>query len=191
MGSDLVVLGGIVEKVHYLSQGLLGLLLARHIGKFDAGLGGDVHLGPGFAEGHGVAQSVGAAGHLLDQQFSQSDKDHHGQHPLQQYGNQGGLLGLDYLGAEGGAGIGQLLHQVGIIHLAGLVIIRRVGGVGKHYLVFLYLNLFDLLVLQHLQEGAVVHFLHLLGKEAGEQCGVQQQKQDNCDDIVPCQRLFG
>jgi hypothetical protein len=104
VGAYLIVFRGVVQEVHDLGKGLLGLLLAGYVGEFYAGLRGDVDLGPGFSEGHGVAQPVGAAGHFAHQQLAQGDEDQRGQHPVQQYGAQRGLL-LHDLRAEGGAGI--------------------------------------------------------------------------------------
>ena len=83
LGPDLGVFFRVVEEVHDLGKGLLGLLLAGHIGECDPGLGFGVDLGPRFAEGHGVAGQAAAhpLHHLAGEQLPDENKEHDGQHP--------------------------------------------------------------------------------------------------------------
>ena len=55
ISADGLVLAGVMQKVHQLHQGFLGLVLTGHIGKAFASLCFHIHLGIALAKGHGIA----------------------------------------------------------------------------------------------------------------------------------------
>ncbi len=155
-----------MEVIHDLRQIFLGLVLSGHIVKADAIAGGDVDPGVALsqAEGHGVG-AARVRHHFFCEILPQRRKDQNGQQKGQEKAQQrrGGLL--RHPGELRPGGI-EPLRQRGIVHFASLVDLRPVL-IGEEDLGILHLHGPDVLFLDHLHEGAVVHLLHL---------GPQQQR---------------
>ena len=100
LGADGSVLAGVVEEVDDLHQGLLGLVLAGHVGEGDAGL--LLHIDLGIALAH-AAQAPEAAA-LLRHEAEEEDKGAHHQHAgqhiahdqLQNEGHLGRVGGVEF-----------------------------------------------------------------------------------------------
>ena len=69
-----------MQKVDYLLQCVLGLVLARNVGKGFAGLRLNVYLGIGLAEAHRVAYCA-AVRHAAHYQLAYKAEYEYGQHP--------------------------------------------------------------------------------------------------------------
>ena len=65
-----------MQEIHHLLQGLLGLVLARHVLEGDAGLPLHIDLGVALSNPHGAA----ASGHLAHQEVKEDDDRHKGKH---------------------------------------------------------------------------------------------------------------
>ena len=190
--ADGLVLLGIVEEVHNLHQVLLCLLLASHVGELDACLTGDVDLGAALAELHGIAHGSGT--HLIHQipahELTDDNKDNNRENKGQQKAEDGiHLLGFDL--SELTPGVIEPVYQIWVVEGVGAVergLVRLVGEVDH---VLLHLGHRYLLVLQHGQEGAVVHGDDLLLEHPGEEKGVEQDQDNQRNDIVKYQRFFG
>ena len=74
LGADLGVFSGIVQEIHNLRQGLLGLVLAGHIFEGDAGLLLDVHLGVALSHAHDAASA-----HALHGEIHEENEEQEGQ----------------------------------------------------------------------------------------------------------------
>ena len=74
------VLCRLMQKVDYLLQCVLGLVLARNVGKGFAGLCLNIYLGIGLAEAHRVANCA-AARHAAHYQLAYKAEYENGQHP--------------------------------------------------------------------------------------------------------------
>ena len=187
--ADGAVFAGVVEIVHHLGEALLGLVLAGHIGELDALGGLHIHLGVGFAEGHGVGPA-GPLHQLFGHVLPDGDEHGDGQHPAEQKAQDGVGL-LDDLAGEFGAGLIQPLRQVGVGHHAGLID----GGVvlvGEEDLVFLllHLHLAQLTVVGHPDEGAVIHFADLPLGQPGHREEIEQHQHEQHGAIVEDQWFF-
>ena len=189
LGADGGVLLRLVEEVHHLHQGLLGLVLAGHVGKGDAG-GGLLHvdLGVGLAEGHGIAHAPGQAAifFIIQRESSspQEDKDKDGQNPAHQDREDGVGLGGDFSGKLDVLVFPQLTEQplsvVGpdtrLVDGLAAALIRGqehdlpVGLVQGH--------LGHLARVHHVQELAVGHLVHLPLQHGGEQEHIEEHQHD-------------
>ena len=178
-----------MEVVHDLGQVLLGLVLAGHVRKADAVRGLDVDAGVGLAhpEGHAVL-----AAHLLHHLFahvlSQADEDDQRQHERQQKAQNGRALVADAV--KGRAGLVQPLGQGGVVHGPGLVDLGVVL-VGKGDLGAGDFHHADILFLDHIHEGAVVHLVDLGPHQHGRHDQIEQAQDGQHQNIVVDQRLFG
>ena len=74
LGADLGVFSGIVQEIHNLRQGLLGLVLTGHIFEGDAGLLLDVHLGVALSHAHDAASA-----HALHGEIHEENEEQEGQ----------------------------------------------------------------------------------------------------------------
>jgi len=74
------VLCRLMQKVDYLLQCVLGLVLARNVGKGFAGLRLNIYLGIGLAEAHRVANCA-AVRHAAHYQLAYKAEYENGQHP--------------------------------------------------------------------------------------------------------------
>ena len=174
-----------MQIVHNLGQVFLGLVLSGHVREFDAIGGLDIDLGAALsgAEHHGVGAS-GIFHHAPVHKLTDGHKDDNGQHPGQQEGQQGVGL-LDDLAGKDRAGIGQRLGQIGIGHHAGLIDDGVVlVGEDDLILLLLHLHLAQLLILGHLEEGAVVHLLDLPLEQQGHGQEIEQQQHQQYNYII-------
>jgi len=131
-GTDILVLFGVVQKVHDFLQALLGLVFARYIVKFYAGLViDDILLGARFAaEQHRVAAH---AFHALAQRAvgppEQQDQGQEGNYHVQQRVPDGGVLvdraELHARVLQTGDEVGILRDGVGFVRL--IVVIHKVN----------------------------------------------------------------
>ena len=124
--ADVGVLFRVVEEVHDLLQGLLGLVLAGDVREGDAGFGLGIELGAGFAEAHG-GHPV-AAGHLLYHRAveprADAENEHHGQYPRQEEAQQRGIL-RGYL-----VGVGDVVRR--FLQTVDKVQVRENAGLIDH-----------------------------------------------------------
>ena len=74
--ADLGISSRIMQEIHHLLQGLLCLVLARHILEGDAGL--PLHIDLGIALSHTLGAA--ASGHLAHQEVKEDDDRHKGKH---------------------------------------------------------------------------------------------------------------
>jgi len=79
LGADGGVFARVVEEVDDLLQGLLGLVLAGHVGKGDAGGLLHVYLGVGLAHAADAADAAAALGHQIHQQHEGAHHQHRGE----------------------------------------------------------------------------------------------------------------
>ena len=109
-----------MEEVHDLAEQFLGLVLAGHIGKADAGGGGDVHLGPGAAA-HAEHHAVPAHGlfHPAVEEIADQQEGQQGEHPPHQDGGEQAGLGIDLL--ELGPAFKQAVRPAGVVCDGGAV----------------------------------------------------------------------
>ena len=194
-GTDLLVLGRVLQVGDDLLEIVLCLLLTGHIREADAVA--RLHVDPGIAP----AKASGAAEHhrivsahglhqLAPHPVADKHEQNDGHHPGYQESDKGRGL-LHDLRGKLCAGSGEPVHQaVVLLHDAGLVHLRVVL-VGKDDLVRLDLDVSDLLVLCHLHECAVVHFLHLGGVVHGNCDKIQNKQNDEGNDVKRQQRPFG
>ena len=161
LGTDVLVFLGVVQEVYDLLQTLLGLVLTGDIIELDAGLIIDnILLGTGFAaEQHCIAAGTAHLRHLFGgpavDEPEQQDHRQEGDDKVQQRVPDRRAL-VD--GAKLHARILQPRHEVVVlrdgVRLEGVFVL-----VHKIDLLVLDLDGGQLLALQHLQEGAVVHAL--------------------------------
>ena len=178
-----------MEVIHDLLQVLLGLVLAGHVGEFDALRGLDIHLGVGFAEGHGVG-TAHLLHHLAGHELAQGDKDDEGQDPPQQADQQGGLLDLHAGGGD--SGLQQPLCQVRIRDHGGLINgISILVGEQNAVVLLLDLRLSHLGALHHAHKGVVVHLADLALGHPGHGQEVEQHHHQQNDGVVVKQGFFG
>ena len=160
--ADLLILFGVVQEVYNFLQALLGLVLARYIVEFDAGL--IVHyvlLRAGLAaEQHGIAAGTAHLLHLfgrpaVDEPEQDDHRQERDQQVQQRIPDRGRLISRAELHPrilQPGDEVVVLRNGVGFV---GIVVL-----VHKVDLLIFDLDGGQLLALQHLQEGAVVHAFH-------------------------------
>ena len=168
-----------MEEVHDLTEQLLGLVLAGHIGKADAGGGGDVHLGP-RAAAHTEHHAVPAHGlfHPPVEEIPDQQEGQQGEDPPHQNGGEQAGLGVDLL--ELGPAFKQALRPAGVICDGGAVDIFR-GLVSEGDLIPLNLHLSHIFVVGHGHELVVGHVLHRLLQHCREEGHIQDhQDQQRC-----------
>ena len=123
-----------MEKVDDFLQALLGLVLAGHVLKGDAGLFLHVYLGVGFAHAADAAKAA-ARPHFLEHIAVDEDhRHHHGQHG-QHIADNGGehiLLGGDQFGLKAFYTVlGQPGYQIRLVQGGGLELDVFAGYAGK------------------------------------------------------------
>ena len=168
-----------MEEVHDLAEQFLGLVLAGHIGKADAGGGGDVHLGPGAAA-HAEHHAVPAHGlfHPAVEEIADQQEGQQGEHPPHQDGGEQAGLGIDLL--ELGPAFKQAVRPAGVVCDGGAVDIFC-GLVSEGDLIPLDLHLPHIFVVGHGHELVVGHVLHRLLQHGREEGHVQEhQDQQRC-----------
>ena len=189
LGADILVFGRIMEEIHDLLKGFLCFLFTGHIGKLDAGLRRNIDFGVGRAETHGIGQPGSATlEHPLKEELSDQDKKDHGEEELRQKSGQPRLLGND-LASKGSTGCLQPVDELRIVHASGLVVLSILRSIGKQDLIRLDLHFLDLLVVHHLKELTVIHFLDLRAHEKGKHGGVEDQNDKQRDAVVQDQRF--
>ena len=162
-----------------------------HVGKADALGGGDVDLGvaPAQAEGHGALAAAGLLHELFAHVLAQPDKDEDGQDKGEQEAPDGGDGLLDHPGKIR-PGVVEPLGEGGVLH-GGRLIDHGPVLVRKQDPGVLHLYRADVLLVDHVHEGAVVHLRHLLpGEERGDQ-GVEQQNDQQNDAVVVEEGFLG
>ncbi len=182
-----------MQEIDDLGQDLLGLVFARNIRKLDTGGRRYINLGVALAEGHcRAAHAAGPhlLGHHAHQQLADHSKDHDGQNPRHQKGDERRRLLHDHL-PVGHAGAFQAIHQLGIVHAPGLVDGRAFRIVDECDLILVYLYLLDLAVTHHLQERGIVHLLHCAVQHCRIEQRVEDQQHQQSDDAIENQRFFG
>ena len=170
-GADFRIFPGIVEEVHHLHQGLLGLVLTGHVLEGDSRLLLHVDLGVALAHAHGAA----CAAHLLEHHAQQNPHQQHRQHHVQQYIQDAAGIVAEYPGAvhavglqPGGEGV-QVLHDDGGV--GGLRI--AVEGISRHRRSRLHGSLDPLLQgEQHLPCALHLHGLHLIRVDVFQELGI-------------------
>ena len=90
LGADLGVLSGVMQEVHDLGQGLLGLVLSCHVLERDAGLLLHIHLGVALAHAHDSASAHAAHGEI-HQEYQKQEGDGVVQHRGQNHAVVPGL----------------------------------------------------------------------------------------------------
>ena len=192
IGADGGVLVRVVQEVHDLGEGLLGLILTGDIGKGLAGLGLGVNLGVGFAEAHHVAAHV--LHHLFLQPLTDRDNEHNWHNVADEHAQQGRGLGRD-LGGKLDIGPQQTADQLVIREDASLVecvLALVVLGLEGDLLVLLVISDgFDLTLVHHGDELVVADFGHLPLQQARKQQPVEHHKHEQHDSIIEDQRFFG
>ena len=181
-----------MQVLHNLGQALLGFVLARHIGEFDALGGFHIDLGIALAqtEHHGIGSS-GLIHHLFGHELSEADEQDHRQPPGEQEIEPRGSF-LNDLAPGGNTGIQQTLGEFGIGHHTGLIDGSAVLA-GKEDQVFLGLNLCgaDIPVLHHGDEGVVIHFMDLAFGQPGHEQEIEQHEQQKHQAIIIDEWSFG
>ena len=179
-----------MQIVDDLLQVFLGLVLARNIGEVDAlgGLNIDLDVAAAHAEHHRVAAAE-LVRHLLGHILPEGDKDQDGEHPAENVHEQRGLL--DLLALEGNARLQKPGGEVVVRHHGGLVD-NSLVLIGKENAVVLLLNfdLADLVLLDHLDKGVVVHLLDLVLREPRHGKEIEEKYREHGDGVVEDQRLF-
>ena len=179
-----------MKIVHNLLQAFFGLILAGHIRKFDALGGLDIHLGVGFSKAHRVGASSPLHQFFIHIVSQQGEQDN-GQHPADKEAEHG-VCPLQDLSRVLGSRILEHLGKVRIGDHARLID----GGalfVGKDNLVLCLIHLYQaqVLVLCHLDKGAVVHLFHPVLDNHRRDQHVEQQEHRHHDEAVINQRFFG
>ena len=98
------------------------------------------------------------------------------------------MLGND-LASKGSTGCLQPVDELRIVHASGLVVLSILRSIGKQDLIRLDLHFLDLLVVHHLKELTVIHFLDLRAHEKGKHGGVEDQNDKQRDAVVQDQRF--
>ena len=192
LGADGGVLVRVVQEVHDLGEGLLGLILTGDISKGLAGLGLGVNLGVGFAEAHHVAAHV--LHHLFLQPLTDRDNEHNWHNVADEHAQQGRGLGWD-LGGKLDIGPQQTADQLVIREDASLVecvLALVVLGLKGNFLILLVVgDGLHLAVIHHRDELVVADFGHLSLQQARKQQPVEHHKHEQHDRIIEDQRFFG
>ena len=182
-----------MEEVDDLAERFLGLVLAGHVVKGDAGLLLADDLGVGLAKAHGVL-AAHALLHAAHQQVARAEDEAVGQHPAQQDLHQRRGL-LDDLRLKGHLGVGkQALGQVVVRPGAGAVDTLRAlhfgeeedgaaGVVQRHFAHFA--------LVQHFEESVVSDLRHPRLREQREDEGVEEHHHQQDDDRVVQKGFFG
>ena len=150
-----------MQVIDNFGKVLLRFVLARNVRKLNAVRRLHVHLRTALAhvELHGVR-----AAHFLHelprQKLSQHHKEHNRQHPAHDKAHQRGHL-LHNLAGKLRAGIVKALYKAVVIQKAGFINFALVLICEQNLVVF-NLHLTDFFALRHLDERAIVHFLHLV-----------------------------
>ena len=189
--ADGLIFTRVMQVVDDLLQIVLGLILARHIGKADAAVGGgDIDLGVAVAqpEHHGIGPAAHLFAHLLIEELAEGDKNHDRQNPCQEKAHQRGGLLHDLAGELGAGGV-QTLGEAGVVHHTGFVDGLAVL-IGKQDLVAFDLHLADLALFGHGHKGAVIHLLDLPFGDERQDEGVKDHQHQQHDGIVVNQRFL-
>ena len=166
-GADALVLVGVVEEVHDLPQGVLGLVLSGHVGKGLAGLALDVDFGVALAKLHGVAAH--ALGEHPPHDLPDGHEQKNREYPRRQEAQKRRILRGNGRG-ELRARCVEALRQALVRPYAGLVD----GGLsvfirgGEEDLVLLHGDFLDLPFVDHGQEIVVSHLRHRGGQHRRE-----------------------
>ncbi len=172
-----------MQVIDDLLQILLGLILPGHIGKANAlgGLDIDLGTGPSGTEHQGVL-APGLLHELFAHVLADAEKNQQRKNDGQEEGQQrrGGLL---HLLGEGGPGVIEALGQGGVVHGSGGVD-GAIGFPGENDLVALHLHLADVLVLNHLHEGAVVRLRDLIAGNQGRNQKVKEQDHQQGNAVI-------
>ena len=189
-GADALVLVGVVEEVHDLPQGVLGLVLPGHVGKGLAGLALDVDFGVALAKLHGVsAHALGEhPAHDLPDGHEQQNREYPRRQEAEQRrilrGNRRGKLRARRVEAFGQA----LIRPAARLVNGGLAVC--VGG-PKEDLVLLHGHFLNLLVVDHGQKVVVPDLRHRCGQHRRKYQRVEQHQNHHGDQVVKNQRSFG
>ena len=114
--ADLGIPSRIVQEIHHFLQGLLGLVLSRHILEGDAGLPLHIDLGVALSHAHWPA----ASGHLAHQEIKEDDDRHKGKH-IGQEDRQDQPGAVRHLLIDLHAVLDQELRPCIVVHHSGII----------------------------------------------------------------------
>ena len=187
--ADLRVFAGVVEEVDDLGEGLLGLVLARHVLKGLARLGLHIDFGVGLAEGHRVASAAHPLLHRAHEELPDQRENGQRQDPGEQKAHQGrGLFRHDV--GEFDPLLIEAVNQPGVVrHLSGHVEIRLLGIflIGDRIVdvPVIEICLGDLARLHVAHEGAIINLGDPRLQQQREDEDVEQHHdQHDHDDII-------
>ena len=176
-----------MQVVDYLGEVFLRLVLARHVAELYA-LGGfhvDFRVRLAHAEGHEVAVSVH---HLLRHILPDEEEDAYRDYPAKQNVEQRRHL-LDYFAFELRSGVVETDHKPWVVERPCLVDVLFVL-VGEYYLIALYLDAADFLVLRHRHKGPVVDILHLLLRDVRHREQVEAHQYQQGHPVIIVEGFF-
>ena len=194
--ADLPVFFGIVQKINDFGKKLLCLVLARHVGKFDAGGGFDIYLGVAFAKRHRPAGAAAhhALVHLPEKKLTEGDKQDRRKDEADQNAHKRRLL-RGNLADELRAGAADLLDklvaridQTGFADLGFPVLFNRIKN---HIILQVDLDFFDLVGIQTVQKIAVGGFHNAAPHQPWQHKNIEHKHDDEGDNRVGGKHLLG
>ena len=171
-----------MQKIHQLHQGLLGLVLPRHVGKAFASLGLHIYLGITLAKGHGV--TAHALAHKVHEQLPQGEENEDGQDPVFKEADNGRILFRYNLG-ELNLALHQSLGQLGVLHTTGhinLLFLLALAQGSNTLVRDFYLR--QLALVHHLHEAIVGHIMHLRTEKGGHNHRIDKHNNQQGHDII-------
>ena len=189
-GADLLVFVRMVQEIDQLDEGFFCLVLARYIGKGNAGVGLHVHFGIALAEVAHAADTAEAAftGHKAHDELPDDEEDQDREDPVREEALEGrGFAGNDL--REGDLALFEARQELRVFGTArdvDLFVVRVGGGGGQPFVADFDLG--ELALIHHLQECAVGDVFHLGLEHGREHVGVQQHDDDEGQNIVKNQR---